>query len=112
MGTTCDDLKRLLQALKQLDVVDLKGEMAEKIEAFPKNKTLCSIKEALNKQYRFVDISEAEGKISADFIVPYPPGFPLIVPGEEISCEAAQVLRKTASSHEIWNFKDNKLKIF
>ena len=34
-----------------------------------------------------VDFSEAEGKICAEFIALYPPGIPLIVPGEVISRE-------------------------
>ena len=32
-----------------------------------------------------VRLEEAEGKISAEYIMPYPPGIPLVVPGERIS---------------------------
>ena len=31
-----------------------------------------------------VDLKEAKGKISADIICPYPPGIPMLIPGEEL----------------------------
>ena len=34
-----------------------------------------------------IPLSESLGKISADIICPYPPGIPLIVPGERINKE-------------------------
>lgn len=40
-----------------------------------------------------VDIEEAEGKISAGFIYLYPPGIPLIVPGEQINAGFIRDLR-------------------
>ena len=39
-----------------------------------------------SKTYR-IPLSEALGKISGDIICPYPPGVPLIVPGERIEKE-------------------------
>ena len=33
---------------------------------------------------RFVELKNSVGKISKDFIVPYPPGVPIICPGEII----------------------------
>lgn len=41
--------------------------------------------EALNGGKEMVNIEEAEGKICADAIVPYPPGVPILMPGEIIS---------------------------
>lgn len=39
------------------------------------------------------DIKDAEGKICASMIVPYPPGIPLLWPGERISREHVAVLK-------------------
>jgi len=37
---------------------------------------------------------ESEGKISAQALIPYPPGIPIIVPGERIDSEKIRVLEK------------------
>ena len=37
---------------------------------------------------------ECEGKISAQALIPYPPGIPIIVPGERIDSEKIRVLEK------------------
>lgn len=43
--------------------------------------------EAQDAKYREVPFTEAVGRISADTIYLYPPGIPMIVPGEEITAE-------------------------
>lgn len=40
-----------------------------------------------------VDINDSSGKISAEYIYAYPPGIPLIVPGEEISSGTIQTIK-------------------
>lgn len=39
-----------------------------------------------------IPLSASEGRISTEAIVPYPPGIPLLLPGEAFSCEAIQYL--------------------
>lgn len=36
---------------------------------------------------RFVDLTDAEGLVCAGSIIPYPPGIPIVCPGEEITAE-------------------------
>lgn len=43
--------------------------------------------DVLNSKKEVMDIYEAEGEICADAVVPYPPGVPIIMPGEVISKE-------------------------
>lgn len=43
------------------------------------------IHEAKKYPVKEMNLSESAGQICADFILPYPPGIPLIVPGERIS---------------------------
>jgi len=40
-----------------------------------------------------VDINNSRGKICAEYIYAYPPGIPIIVPGEEISSEIIQTIK-------------------
>src|SRR6185436_14279641 len=42
---------------------------------------------------RSVRLAEAVGKICAEQIIPYPPGIPLLVPGEVIDAEMVEHLR-------------------
>ena len=43
-------------------------------------------------------MSEAAGRISGDFLWAYPPGIPLVVPGEIISRELISYIRDSASA--------------
>ena len=45
------------------------------------------IGDAWRGKTRIIPISESLGKIAADIICPYPPGIPLIIPGERIDKE-------------------------
>jgi arginine/lysine/ornithine decarboxylase len=49
--------------------------------------------EALDAEKRAVSLAEAEGKISAEMVIPYPPGIPLVVPGERIDVQLLSLLR-------------------
>lgn len=53
----------------------------------PKNERVLSLKDAFYQKKEKISIREAVGKISASIITPYPPGIPLVVPGERISEE-------------------------
>ena len=57
-----------------------------------------------------VDFYKAEGRVSAEFVIPYPPGIPIISPGEVITKEVldnAYVLYK--SGVEITGVKNQTL---
>ena len=41
-----------------------------------------------------VKLTEAEGLICASSIIPYPPGIPLICPGESITAEAIATIKE------------------
>ena len=44
-------------------------------------------------EYEEVDLLNAIGRISKDFIVPYPPGVPIVLPGEKITKEVVQSIK-------------------
>lgn len=52
---------------------------------YQKNRREMQIYQARELSYKEVEFEEAVGKMSADFIFLYPPGIPMIVPGEIIS---------------------------
>lgn len=48
-------------------------------------KRLFSARDTLQMPYKRVKIDDAKDCVSASYVIPYPPGIPLLVPGEEIS---------------------------
>lgn len=90
------ELDRLFNALRMID-----GKAKTAAKKVQRNSTLpiysLPPKEALSRPAEYVSTEAAEGRISAEYIYAYPPGIPLIVPGETFSrgvTEAAESLRK------------------
>ena len=54
---------------------------------YTQNKKCCEIWQAQGVQKETVDLEEASGNISGEFLYLYPPGIPILVPGEEICSE-------------------------
>lgn len=91
MGDTKESLARLMKALLDVDAECSKIPKKELIyPAIPLRRM--SAAEALlltAKEYR---IHEAVGKIAAEYVWAYPPGIPILVPGEVISEELVSFL--------------------
>ena len=47
--------------------------------------SICKISEAANTFAEICPLAQAAGKISGEYVYLYPPGIPLVVPGEQIS---------------------------
>jgi lysine decarboxylase len=54
-----------------------------------------SPREAFFADYEVVARDEAIGRISAELVAPYPPGVPVLVPGEEITNRALEALEQS-----------------
>ena len=50
--------------------------------------------EVFDMSFKEVKLEQCLGKISKDFITPYPPGIPLVLPGEEISEEVLSLINE------------------
>ncbi len=61
----------------------------------PAPERVWSPRRALFAPTRRIPLEEAEGEISAVQVAPYPPGVPVIAPGERISKKALEYLRET-----------------
>lgn len=92
---------RLSDALHELDkrnerqldsAVSLSGGFIEKIyQPNPKEMEICQAWEFPKKEVSF---DEAAGQMAADFICLYPPGIPMIVPGEIITTDFLDRIRE------------------
>lgn len=120
--TICDNpiqLKRLFECLKKIDE-QIKSESefgkteenlqnAGQVRKDLKNEGIYSIYETTLKPSEEINLSEAAGRISGEYIYVYPPGIPLIVPGEKIS-EAliTQVISLKRSGMAIQGLEDKE----
>ena len=50
--------------------------------------------EVFRKESKWVKLKNTEGMVSASFVIPYPPGTPILVPGEEVTDEIIKILER------------------
>jgi arginine decarboxylase len=62
------------------------------VPAAPLPPVRSSPREAFFADYEVVAREEAVGRISAELVAPYPPGVPVLVPGEEVTLETLKAL--------------------
>lgn len=98
---TDEGMRRLVTALHEIDEknrkTDLGGEVPEAgftARMYRENPRRMQIYQALDLPYREVPFDEAVGKMAADYVYLYPPGIPLIVPGEIITEEFIRYIRE------------------
>ncbi|MCD4783789.1 MAG: aminotransferase class V-fold PLP-dependent enzyme [Candidatus Eremiobacteraeota bacterium] len=53
-----------------------------------------SPRDAYFRDKEMIPLSQSPGRISAEIITPYPPGIPLLVPGEELTCDVVDYINK------------------
>ncbi len=96
MTSVCDTdegFDRLINALAAIDSKCKAADHPKPIAVSPLPQKRCTISEALNADGEMCDIFKAEGKTSREYIRVYPPGIPIIVPGEVIQGEVLLQLR-------------------
>jgi arginine decarboxylase len=65
-------------------------------------KALLSPRDAYFSSYRAVDLKEATGKVAAEMIAPYPPGVPLICPGEVFTEDVVAYIQELRANEIKW----------
>lgn len=94
VGDTREGLKRLEQALFEIDrnCEYMKKEIPLQLPHLPLAYNSEEISRKKRENEEFVSWKESVGRISTEYAYVYPPGIPLIVPGEIITQEAKDVL--------------------
>lgn len=96
---TEDGLERLFRAILEIDreltEEDGKSGSGGVLRAFPAlPRAVIPPEEAFDGQWENVPLGDAAGRIAADFVTVYPPGVPMLIPGEEISPEMVAIIRE------------------
>lgn len=73
---------------------------SEILDLPPKPKIRCSIRSARFGRQETISLKDAAGRIAAEIIAPYPPGIPILAPGEEISQKHIAYLQKKSYNIE------------
>ena len=98
MTSICDsreNFERLLDALKKIDrSLEQKGEVYNNYDIILPKKEISILEAIKNTNSEFKDYNELKGKISKEYIWVYPPGIPLITPGEIIDDDIIRKIRE------------------
>lgn len=95
IGNSKSDISHLLKTLKKVK----KGESREIKYPIIKPTISFSPYQASLKETEKVKLDKAKNRISAQILAPYPPGIPLLVPGELITEEIYQYLKEIIKYH-------------
>jgi lysine decarboxylase len=82
-----EDIDRLFDAVKEIYIEESKNKEKREIvqiEPFPQLQHERKMRKAFYAENMLLNMDEAIGKTAAEFIIPYPPGIPLVCPGEII----------------------------
>lgn len=95
VGDTQQGLERLCDAVEQIDAqVEFCRQEENESTSYAKMKQMMSIADAMDaKQQRF-PLEESVGKVSTEFAYLYPPGIPILVPGEQITGHFVRNVRR------------------
>lgn len=95
-GDNEETIQILIEALKKLELENIKDVKTQKINVnIPKIPLLAILpRDAFYAETEIIPFSEADGRISAESIMVYPPGIPIFIPGEIITKENINYIYK------------------
>ena len=94
VADTSEDYRRFLDAILEIDsTLEEKQASMQAKEDMGKRKVLMPIFEAIEKKKKQVPLLESMGEVCGTYIYIYPPGIPLLTPGEKISERCVRYLQ-------------------
>jgi arginine decarboxylase len=99
IGTTESDVNHLIEVFQKLVNDSAKQDnprsLPQMIErSLPHNEMLLTPREAFFSHSHAIAREQAQGQISSEIICPYPPGIPILLPGEVITASTLDTLNK------------------
>ncbi|TMW96873.1 hypothetical protein EJD97_006633 [Solanum chilense] len=103
LGTTKDHTQRLVNGLKylsinffqeEMEIIEMKSKQDHGIERLPLGEVYmsCTPREAFFARKKKVNFEKSIGEVCGEFICPFPPGIPVLIPGEIITKRAMDYL--------------------
>ena len=103
IGNTRSDYERLLAALAEIAAqrqVEFKENAVRKRIEQPQVLTRILEQRAVPTEKDFVPLKDAAGRVCASSIIPYPPGIPIVCPGEVIDEDVLEYIRERREAGE------------
>lgn len=112
VGDRLEGLEKLAAAIEEIDrresLKEIKVEDEEEKRTYAKMKQMMSVAQAMDGETQSCSVEESVGKISAEFAYLYPPGIPIIVPGEQITGHFVRNVRRYMEQGlEVQGLSDN-----
>ena len=117
IADTQEGFVRLQNALQEMDRRGEKLPVKTLIpdtdsKGWPRPPVEMTIAKALDAAHVCCSIEEAEGKICGGFVYPYPPGIPVLVPGERITQKIQMRLKESLASDQTWvGIRDRRIAV-
>lgn len=92
LGDTAENLDRLFEALSELDRSVCEKQLI-KLPDVDLPERVFDITDAKKMPAEYAEYEKAAGRISAEYVWAYPPGIPLIIPGEKVSQELTRLFK-------------------
>ena len=109
---TLDDIRHIFDSVSEITCNEKTKEYQSLEFQVYKPKKEVSLREAFYSEKIKIDIEDCENRISGDFIIPYPPGIPIICPGEIIIEKHVKYLKKLIRENiEILGIEENCISI-
>ena len=99
IGSDMDDVQKLVTALKEISK-NYKGTQKNwilKIPSLATEMVMTPREVFLSHDIKKIPLAKSVGHVSAQVLTPYPPGIPVVIPGERISKEICDYLVEMAS---------------
>jgi arginine/lysine/ornithine decarboxylase len=93
LGDNIENVEALIAALKDISAKYKKDKVIKNTVVLETPEVVVPPREAFYKQRSSMPIEESEGKISGEFFMVYPPGIPILTPGERITKEILKYIR-------------------
>lgn len=106
------EFKMIYKAIESLDmnVIKSKGGQANYYSVIPEK--VLEPYEVFSMESTLIDIKDSKGKIAKENIIPYPPGIPVVCPGEIITEEAVNIiLSYIENKKDVIGVKNGKIKV-
>lgn len=95
VGDTSYDFEKLYISLydisKRLDLMEDKGSDTR----IPEYKIAMNMREAYYREKERIRLEDSKGYISAEMVAPYPPGIPILLPGEVITSDIIEYIKQS-----------------
>lgn len=93
-GNTEEEARRMVAALEAMKELRPGAQPLEPSAAPPQPAQAMPLWEAALAPCTWVPLEQSAGRIAAEFICPYPPGIPVLLPGEEVDEQVIEYLRR------------------